>query len=129
MKNIILDLIHQIKNSTVSYLKEAKFWIGSHRIKKHKKYSSYDRDSRDSGERKYDRHEKRSRHRSRGGKLETLNITKCLRKIQRRYLNDVVVKELITSIVHHLHPMHLVIDAFHGLGTYQPNFNGLTIPT
>ena len=90
---------------------------------------NYERDSIDSDERRYEKHERRSKHRSRGGKLEALNITKCLRKIQRRYMNDAVVKELITSIVHHLHPMNLVIDGFHGLGTYQPNFNGLTFPT
>ena len=81
MKNIILDLIHPIKSSTVSYPKEARFFLGSHRIKKHKKHSNYDKDSRDSGDRRYERHERRSRHRSKGGKLETLNITKCLRKI------------------------------------------------
>ena len=63
---IILDSTHPQRNSTVGYSSKQLtiYFIGSHRVKKHKKYMNYERDSIDSDERRHEKHEKRSKHRS-----------------------------------------------------------------
>ena len=60
--------------------------------------------------------------------LEPLNVTKCIKKLQKRIEKDILLKETIENMVCYLHPMELVIDPFTGLGEYQPVHRSINIP-
>ena len=70
-------------------------------------------------------------HHHRKGKnrqLEPLNIVKCLKKIQKKMQADTMFKDTIHTLISYLHPMHLQMETYSGLGIYAPIHQNVHIP-